>query len=112
LAKELTPQPDDDDKARLREKEVSRQRLLSISRGLGQILTDIRAQGWRVAVHNDYRLRGQDWTFWLFTKEHFAVKGEGINDVEALLEVERQIAWLKSTETFIKLALKESNLPS
>ena len=45
---------------------------------------DIRAEGWMVAVHNDYRLRGESYTFWLFTKGDRAVKGEGRTDAEAL----------------------------
>lgn len=28
---------------------------------------DLRAKGWSVAVHNDYRLGGKRMTFWLFT---------------------------------------------
>lgn len=45
---------------------------------------DIREKGWAVAVHNDYRLNGEKHTFWLFTKGDFAIKGEGLTDVEAL----------------------------
>lgn len=45
---------------------------------------DIRAMGWSVAVHNDYKIRGVPYTFWLFTKEDRAVKGEGTTDAEAL----------------------------
>ena len=48
---------------------------------------DIRAQGWMVAVHNDYRLNGELYTFWLFTKDGRAVKGEGKSDAEALNEI-------------------------
>jgi len=48
---------------------------------------DIRAQGWAVAVHNDYRLDGVPHTFWLFTKDSVAVKGEGKSDAEALNQV-------------------------
>lgn len=46
----------------------------------------MRADGWTVAVHNDYRLNGEFHTFWLWT--HAAsgrfVKGEGKSDAEAL----------------------------
>lgn len=52
---------------------------------------DIRAQGWTVAVHNDYRLDGKAHTFWLFTKNGRAVKGEGITDKEALDRVRAQL---------------------
>ena len=44
---------------------------------------DIRAKGWSVAVHNDYKQFGLDHTFWLFTKEGHCVKGEGLTDTEA-----------------------------
>ena len=41
--------------------------------------------GWRVAVHNDYRLNGEDHTFWLFTHPNGRwIKGEGRTDAEAL----------------------------
>lgn len=54
----------------------------------------IRAQGWSVAVHNDYRQDGEPHTFWLFTKGWLAVKGEGKTDEEALEAVLREIAGL------------------
>ena len=53
---------------------------------------DIRALGWAVAVHNDYRLGGIPHTFWLFTKGEIAVKGEGRTDAEALDQVRAAIA--------------------
>ena len=53
---------------------------------------DIRAGGWSVAVHNDYRLNGEFHTFWLFTKGGFCVKGEGTSDRAALDEVRAAIA--------------------
>lgn len=52
---------------------------------------DIRAAGWAVAVHNDYRLHGESYTFWLFTKGERAVKGEGKSDSEALDQVRERI---------------------
>ncbi|MCE9642894.1 MAG: hypothetical protein K8Q97_01065 [Candidatus Andersenbacteria bacterium] len=52
---------------------------------------DIRAAGWMVAVHNDYRLNGELYTFWLFTKDDRAVKGEGKSDAEALNEIRRKL---------------------
>jgi hypothetical protein len=48
------------------------------------LLRAIRARGWRVAVHNDYRQDGKDYTFWLFTQGDHAVKGEGPTDYDAL----------------------------
>ena len=48
-------------------------------------LHDLRRQGWRVAVHNDYRQGGEDRTFWLFTHADGRwVKGEGVSDFDAL----------------------------
>lgn len=52
--------------------------------GAPATVDDLRALGWTVAVHNDYRLQGQAHTFWLFTKGDFAAKGEGRTDSEAL----------------------------
>lgn len=53
---------------------------------------DIRRLGWAVAVHNDYKLNGEKFTFWLFTKGNTNVKGEGRTDREALDQVRNQIA--------------------
>lgn len=45
----------------------------------------LRAQGWSVAAHNDYRLNGESYTFWLLTHPSGRyVKGEGRTDEEAL----------------------------
>lgn len=55
---------------------------------LEEMLKTLRGLDWRVAVHNDYRLNGEDYTFWLFT--HFSgewLKGEGRTDIEALKQV-------------------------
>lgn len=57
---------------------------------------DIRAQGWSVAVHNDYRLGGQSHTFWLFTRGNQCVKGEGTSDAQALAVVRAEIAKLQA----------------
>jgi hypothetical protein len=51
---------------------------------------DLRADGWSVAVHNDYTLDGKAHTFWLFTKGPLALKGEGRTDAEALDKVRTQ----------------------
>ena len=52
---------------------------------------DIRAAGWSVAVHNDYRCNGFTHTFWLFVKDGRAIKGEGMTDASSLDDVRRQI---------------------
>lgn len=52
---------------------------------------DLRAMGWSVAVHNDYKLNGASFTFWLFTKGETAVKGEGRTDAEALNVVRKRV---------------------
>jgi hypothetical protein len=50
-----------------------------------QMLARLRSEGWRVAVHNDYRQHGQDCTFWLLTHPTGRwVKGEGVSDGLAL----------------------------
>lgn len=52
---------------------------------------DIRTLGWSVAVHNDYRVNGKPFTFWLFTKGDRCVKGEGPTDAIALDIVRTQL---------------------
>ena len=50
-------------------------------------LARLRAAGWSVAVHNDYRIGDRSYTFWLFTHPSGCwVKGEGATD-EAALEL-------------------------
>ena len=44
----------------------------------------IHARGWVVAIHNDYRQNGRLRTFWLWTCDEYAVKGEGDNNHAAL----------------------------
>lgn len=56
---------------------------------------DIRAAGWAVAAHNDYKQGGESYTFWLFTKDGKAVKGEARTDAEALNLVRKQIGLLQ-----------------
>src|ERR1700733_6317577 len=53
---------------------------------------DLRAEGWSVAVHNDYRQNGEPHTFWLLTKENACIKGEGKTDSEALNMIRRYAA--------------------
>jgi hypothetical protein len=47
-------------------------------------LAEFRKNGWMVAIHNDYRQNGNLFTFWLFTKGGWCVKGEGSTDEEAI----------------------------
>lgn len=68
-----------------KELETENDRLLASS------ADDLRALGWSVAVHNDYRLNGEPHTFWLFTKGTRCLKGEGRTDAEALAQVRRQV---------------------
>lgn len=50
-------------------------------------LDKLRADGWSVAVHNDYRLRGEHFTFYLFTHPDGSwIKGEGRTDEEAVCQ--------------------------
>ena len=52
---------------------------------LAALPDDIRAAGWRVAVHNDYKLDCTPCAFWLFTHSDGRwIKGEGYSDAEAL----------------------------
>ena len=63
-------------------------------------LNDLRQAGWRVAVHNDYRLDGKDMTFWLMTHpDGRYLKGEGACDLEALIDIENQIPAILKNET-------------
>lgn len=55
------------------------------------LITRLRAAGWMVAVHNDYRQDGKLMTFWLFVRDGVAVKGEGATDDEALTQVLKQV---------------------
>lgn len=68
---------------------------------------DIRALGWTVAVHNDYRQNGESHTFWLFTKDGRAIKGEGRTDTEALDQVR---AALQVTPASLTSLLDDENL--
>ena len=45
---------------------------------------DLRAQGWMVACHNDYRQGGRLYTFWLLSKGDRCLRGEGRTDAIAL----------------------------
>ena len=58
-----------------------------------KILTELRAAGWTVAVHNDYRQAGVGlMTFWLFTNpDGRYVKSEGRSDDEVLRSIKYKI---------------------
>ena len=54
-----------------------------------RILARLRADGWMVGVHNDYRLNGEPRTFWLLTHANGRwIKGEGTTDASALAEAD------------------------
>lgn len=59
--------------------------------GFSELLKMLRAKDWMVAVHNDYHQDGKLFTFWLFTKNGRAVKGEAETDYKALEDVIFQI---------------------
>ena len=55
---------------------------------LSKKLKTIRDKGWVVGIHNDYKLKGKFYTFWLFTHPNGNyVKGEAETDEKALDEV-------------------------
>jgi hypothetical protein len=52
-----------------------------------RILEELRESGWRVAIHNDYRIGLAESTFWLLTHPSgIYVKGEGRSDLAALTQ--------------------------
>lgn len=58
---------------------------------MNAILDRLRAAGWSVAIHNDYRLNGKANTFYLLTHDAGVwIKGEGATDEAALLQAEIQ----------------------
>lgn len=59
---------------------------------------DLRAKGWAVAVHNDYKLKGKPYTFWLMTKGEVAVRGEGADDAKALGDIRARIRELENAK--------------
>lgn len=60
----------------------------------------LRAYGWMVAVHNDYKLNGQPMTFWLFTHSNGKwIKGEAATDTEAL-----GICWTQHCRLIFEIA--------
>lgn len=66
-----------------------------LAKAMEALPDDLRAAGWTVAVHNDYRQNGEAHTFWLFTRGTRAVKGEGRTDAEALNNARRTLSELE-----------------
>lgn len=71
---------------RMRSGEISSMKeILGDETELTKLLAEIRAAGWSVGVHNDYRQGGKRYTFWLFTHQSGRfVTGEAPTDVEAI----------------------------
>lgn len=68
-------------------------------------LTELRAAGWSVAVHNDYRQDGASMTFWLLTyPDGRWVKGEGATDASALEQ-----AYLAASRSEPRAAVAHAN---
>lgn len=66
---------------------------------LTDLLEKIRGEGWMVGVHNDYRLDGERFTFWLFTRhDRECVRGEGRTDLEALEAIQVEILQREADE--------------
>jgi hypothetical protein len=56
-----------------------------------KMLARMRANGWVVAVHNDYQMDGEFYTFWLFTHPSgFWVRGEAKTDEQAIADAQRE----------------------
>ncbi|WP_428988192.1 hypothetical protein [Methylocapsa aurea] len=72
---------------------------------------DLRARGWTVAVHNDYRLDGVPHTFWLLTSGTRCVKGEARSDAVALNLCRAAIDKIDADDCLKAAELKQSNCP-
>lgn len=69
-------------------RDSARSELAALRERMRALPDDLRAAGWSVAVHNDYRINGESHTFWLFTHpDGRYAKGEGRTDAEALDQV-------------------------
>jgi hypothetical protein len=68
--------------------EAEKEAAIEVTARRGEMVPDIlRRDGWAVAVHNDYKLRGEPHTFWLFTHPSGRwVKGEGPTDADAIAQ--------------------------
>ena len=84
----------DDDDGRLDDGALPTEPNPERERGVGRRLAHLRAEGWRVAVHNDYMLNGMLYTFWGLTRGTTFVRGEGRTDEEALVDAQRAIEQL------------------
>lgn len=71
------------------------ERLVSLS----EMLDSIRRSGWRVAVHNDYEVNGELFTFWLFTNPRSGrfFKAEARTDLEAVNAMLEQLGLTEVT---------------
>ena len=63
-------------------------------RARASVPDDIRALGWTVAVHSDYRHGAALYTRWIFIQHEKAVRGEGETDRDALNVVRVQLGLL------------------
>jgi hypothetical protein len=72
---------------------------------LSEMLKKLRDDGWTVASHNDYRLNGESFTFWLFTNMRTGrfVQGEAKTDEEALQNIRIELLEREADESFKKL---------
>lgn len=72
----------------------------------------LRALGYSVAVHNDYRLGGKPHTFWLWTHpDGHWIKGEGGTDAEALAECQRLAALRQTSSEPVALTVWYGSMP-
>lgn len=72
-------------------------------------LARLRANGWTVAVHNDYRQDGVHHTFWLMTKGDKAAKGEGTSDHDALCKAEREAKRIEDDAKHVSSLLNQGS---
>lgn len=76
-----------------------------------KILDQIRSFGWDVAVHNDYKLDGEQYTFWLFTHPDGSwVKGEGKTDNEALKLVLGNIETIRDMNSDVLFSARQGSM--
>jgi hypothetical protein len=74
------------------------------------LVAQLRADGWTVAVHNDYRHAGQSFTFWLWTHPNGRwIKGEGSTDAEALSQCVAALSPPADAEALARLDPGESD---
>lgn len=86
---------------------ISQETMDRFYRGLRGNADDLRARGGMVAIHNDYRLNGETFTFWQMTfplgpphrngPRLIALIGEGKTDEEALDKIRAQLAEITDT---------------